>query len=128
MIRLLEELGYVVTHVRSGTEALACINQSPDSFEFVCAKVILPGLDAFELLELVRAAPGSAQLPFLMLSYPPNESESYAAWNARQPRYYVSEDGLLASATLHDGREFQKLNREDIIGCIYAMLSQLSDC
>src|ERR1051325_9165448 len=91
--RLLEEDGFSVQHVATGKDALACILEKPNAYALVYCKVLLPYLNGFELMQRLRQEPSTAHLPFVMLTYPPDEWDSFMKWKARKLRCYLSEDG-----------------------------------
>ncbi|GGY91669.1 response regulator [Pseudoduganella plicata] len=63
---MLESHGYDVSIVQSGTEALAWITeQRPDLLISDCC---MPGLDGLQLSAQLKARPGTAQLPILLMS------------------------------------------------------------
>ena len=66
MTRLLERAGHHVECVDRGREALACVQQVRPSC--VVLDVMMPEMDGFEVLERLRAAPLTADVPVLMYS------------------------------------------------------------
>jgi len=69
-IKLLDALlapeGYTIVEASSGEEALAAVvEERPD---LVLLDIVMPGMDGFETCERLRAAPGSAVLPVIMVT------------------------------------------------------------
>lgn len=63
---LLQQAGYVVEVAYSGEDALALLPQSiPD---VVILDVMLPGIDGFDLLQLIRQNPALQHIAVIMLS------------------------------------------------------------
>jgi signal transduction histidine kinase len=57
---------YTIVSVRSGQEALERLNQ--DEFDLVLLDVMMPGMNGFEVLEVIRSAPRLAELPVILIS------------------------------------------------------------
>jgi len=63
---VLEARGYVVDRALSGEEALARVAQvQPD---LVVSDILMPGMDGFELVRRLRAAPDTALLPVILVT------------------------------------------------------------
>lgn len=63
---LLGREGFAVTSVDDGAAALAALTAEPP--DVLVLDVMLPGLDGFEILRRLRAAPALKALPVLMLT------------------------------------------------------------
>jgi two-component system chemotaxis response regulator CheB len=62
----LERLGYHCRHAASGPEAIAaCETRRPD---VLLLDVVMPGMDGIEAAALIRALPGCADVPILLLT------------------------------------------------------------
>ena len=123
LISSLEQAGYTVVHAKSAKKTLDLLRETPDAFELLCCKVCLPCMDGFEVLQWVRENPATQNLPVVMLSPIPNESNSYLAWKASKPRYRVAQAGQ--GGYIAFGRDYEtgKLNTGDIVAAIEAILS-----
>lgn len=59
-------LGHNVTTAADGLEALTLLRAAP--FDLVLVDMVMPGLDGWQLLQHLRAAPATAALPIIGLS------------------------------------------------------------
>jgi CheY-like chemotaxis protein len=59
-------LGHNVTTAADGLEALRLLRTAP--FDLVLVDMVMPGLDGWQLLQHLRAAPATAALPIIGLS------------------------------------------------------------
>jgi diguanylate cyclase (GGDEF)-like protein/PAS domain S-box-containing protein len=64
--RTLAHAGFAVSEAASGDQALAAIAERP--FDLVLLDVVMPGLDGYEICRQIRAMPGRARVPILMLT------------------------------------------------------------
>jgi len=78
---MLERQGYRVTHVADGRAAVAHVAASPAP-DLVLLDVMLPYVDGFEILGLIRARPGWKDTPVLMLSAKDTERDTARALEA----------------------------------------------
>ena len=63
----LERAGYTVEHAGDGQTALSLLKNKPLP-ALVLLDVMLPKIDGFELLRLIRANPGTKTLPVVMVT------------------------------------------------------------
>ena len=63
----LERAGYTVEHASDGAAALTLLKNSPLP-ALVLLDVMLPKIDGFELLRLIRANPRTKELPVIMVT------------------------------------------------------------
>ncbi|MBC7249984.1 MAG: response regulator [Anaerolineae bacterium] len=70
MVRLasyiLERAGYEVSQANSGREALVCLEA--EGADLVLCDIMMPGMDGFELVRVLRADPRWQDLPVVMLT------------------------------------------------------------
>lgn len=95
---MLERAGYRVTLSRDGRAAQAHILASPPP-AIVLLDVMLPFLDGFQLVGLVRAQPGWEQVPVIMLTAKTQERDIVRALDAGANDYILKPfqpDELLA--------------------------------
>jgi diguanylate cyclase (GGDEF)-like protein len=64
--RTLRHTGFAVSEAGSGEEALAGMAERP--FDLILLDVVMPGLDGYEICQKIRAMPGGARIPILMLT------------------------------------------------------------
>ena len=62
----LRHAGFAIEEAESGEDALALFGRTP--FDLVLLDVMMPGLDGYQVCERMRAHPGAALLPILMLT------------------------------------------------------------
>jgi CheY-like chemotaxis protein len=63
---LLKRLGFKVTGVTSGADALAALSRAPDAFDVLVTDLFMPGMDGQALIEQVRII--RADMPVVLLS------------------------------------------------------------
>jgi signal transduction histidine kinase/FixJ family two-component response regulator len=107
---------YLVRVATDGVEALAAIRAS--KVDIVLADIMMPGLDGFELLSAIRADPGLADLPVVLLSARAGEEATIEGLNAGADDYLVkpfSARELLArlSANLERARARRQLHESE---------------
>jgi DNA-binding response OmpR family regulator len=78
---MLERQGYQVTHAGDGRAAAAHIDAGPAP-DLVLLDVMLPYVDGFEILGLIRARAGWKDTPVLMLSAKDTERDTTRALEA----------------------------------------------
>jgi DNA-binding response OmpR family regulator len=78
---MLERQGYQVTHAGDGRAAVAHITAGPAP-DLVLLDVMLPYVDGFEILGLIRARAGWKDTPVLMLSAKDTERDTTRALEA----------------------------------------------
>jgi DNA-binding response OmpR family regulator len=78
---MLERQGYEVTHVADGRAASAYVAASPAP-DLVLLDVMLPYVDGFEIMGLIRARDGWKDTPVLMLTAKNTERDTVRALDA----------------------------------------------
>ena len=78
---MLERQGYEVTHVADGRAACAHVLASPAP-DLVLLDVMLPYVDGFEIVGLIRAQAGWEAVPVLMLTAKNTERDTVRALDA----------------------------------------------
>jgi len=107
---ILEETGYQILVARDGAEALQIISDTiPDA---VILDLMLPGIDGFEVLGIIRNAELTAGIPVLVLT-------------ARQ----ISKDELkfLKRNNIHQLVQKGDVNREELLRAIEAMIPSIPE-
>ena len=79
---MLERQGYRVTHLADGRAASAHIAGAAEMPALILLDVMLPYLDGFELVALVRARPEWHAVPILMLTAKNTERDTVRALDA----------------------------------------------
>jgi DNA-binding response OmpR family regulator len=79
---MLERQGYRVTHLADGRAASAHIATAAEAPALILLDVMLPYLDGFELVALVRARPDWNAVPILMLTAKNTERDTVRALDA----------------------------------------------
>lgn len=79
---MLERQGYRVTHLADGRAASEHVAASPDLPDLILLDVMLPYVDGFEIVALVRARPAWAGVPILMLTARNTERDTVRALDA----------------------------------------------
>jgi diguanylate cyclase (GGDEF)-like protein len=64
--RTLLHAGFTVREAANGEEALSAMAER--TFDLVLLDVVMPGLDGYEICQKIRAMPGGARIPILMLT------------------------------------------------------------
>ncbi len=64
--RLLEREGYLVRQARTGAECIALVEREP--VDLVLLDVLMPEMDGFAVCAALRALPGKAGLPIILLT------------------------------------------------------------
>ncbi|MCA9931246.1 MAG: response regulator [Anaerolineales bacterium] len=101
---MLEPVGFSVTGVEGGIEALACVSrQRPD---VMILDVMMPDLDGIAVCKTLRSQPETANLPIVMLS--------------GKTHLNAEEEGLAAGANKY---LFKPMSRTDLINSLRAVLS-----
>jgi len=78
---MLERQGYQVTHVADGRAAVQHVVAQPAP-SLVLLDVMLPYVDGFEIVALIRAQPGWESVPVLMLTAKNTERDTVRALDA----------------------------------------------
>jgi DNA-binding response OmpR family regulator len=78
---MLERQGYRVTHVADGRAAVQHVTAEPAP-DLVLLDVMLPYVDGFEIVGLIRAQPGWEAVPVLMLTAKNTERDTVRALDA----------------------------------------------
>jgi DNA-binding response OmpR family regulator len=79
---MLERQGYHVIHLADGRAASEHVAASPDTPDLILLDVMLPYMDGFEIVALVRARPDWAAVPILMLTAKNTERDTVRALDA----------------------------------------------
>ena len=66
VVRFLDAKGFTVIEAQDGFEALAKLNE--DRPDLVLLDIILPGMDGYKILSVIRRSPEFRQLPVIMLT------------------------------------------------------------
>lgn len=85
---ILQREGYVVQIARDGRAAQQLIGQAAPP-AVVTLDVMLPYVDGFQVLDMMRADPGWAGVPVLMLTAKSQEQDAVRALNAGANDYIV---------------------------------------
>jgi DNA-binding response OmpR family regulator len=81
LIFMLERQGYTVTHAADGRAAVEhVVSQAPP--DLVLLDVMLPYVDGFEIIALIRAQAGWADVPVIMLTAKNTERDTVRALDA----------------------------------------------
>ncbi|HWQ67676.1 MAG TPA: PAS domain S-box protein [Methanospirillum sp.] len=64
---ILSDLGYEVLSVPSGEDALVMLEKHPD-IDLILLDLMMPGLSGFDVLEIIRKNPETAEIPVIILS------------------------------------------------------------
>lgn len=86
---LLERQGYLVEHCTEGRAARAFIEGGKPPPRLILLDVMLPFCDGFELVGVIRAQPGWAEVPIIMLTAKTTESDIVRALDAGANDYIV---------------------------------------
>ncbi|MDN4054496.1 response regulator transcription factor [Massilia sp. YIM B02763] len=78
---MLERQGYVVTHAADGRAAVEHVVSQPPP-DLVLLDVMLPFVDGFEIIGLIRSQPAWADVPVLMLTAKNTERDTVRALDA----------------------------------------------
>lgn len=79
---MLERQGYRVTHLADGRTASEHVAASADLPDLILLDVMLPYVDGFEIVALVRARKAWAEVPILMLTARNTERDTVRALDA----------------------------------------------
>jgi DNA-binding response OmpR family regulator len=78
---MLERQGYVVTHVADGRTAVEHVTSQPPP-DLVLLDVMLPYVDGFEIVGIIRTQAGWEQVPVIMLTAKNTERDTVRALDA----------------------------------------------
>jgi DNA-binding response OmpR family regulator len=81
LVFMLERQGYLVTHVADGRAAVEHIQSQPAP-ALVLLDVMLPYVDGFEIIGIIRATPGWEEAPVIMLTAKNTERDTVRALDA----------------------------------------------
>jgi two-component system alkaline phosphatase synthesis response regulator PhoP/two-component system response regulator VicR len=76
----LQRAGYRVGTACDGQEALERIREEPP--DMVVLDVMMPRMDGFELLRRLKADPGTAEIPILMLTAKAQDADIFRGWQS----------------------------------------------
>ena len=79
---MLERQGYRVIHLADGRAASDHVGASQDTPDLILLDVMLPYMDGFEIVALVRARPDWVAVPILMLTAKNTERDTVRALDA----------------------------------------------
>jgi DNA-binding response OmpR family regulator len=79
---MLERQGYRVVHLADGRAAVSHVESSVVPPDLVLLDVMLPYVDGFEIVRLIRAQPAWAAVPVLMLTAKNTERDTVRALDA----------------------------------------------
>jgi DNA-binding response OmpR family regulator len=79
---MLERQGYHVVHLADGRAAVSHVESSVVPPDLVLLDVMLPYVDGFEIVRLIRAQPAWAAVPVLMLTAKNTERDTVRALDA----------------------------------------------
>jgi predicted signal transduction protein with EAL and GGDEF domain/DNA-binding response OmpR family regulator len=83
----LRERGFEVVEMSDGAGALSCLSElAPD---LVVLDALMPGMDGFEVCQALRALPGYAHLPVLMLTGLDDDASIERAYRAGATDFFV---------------------------------------
>ncbi|HEX9530040.1 MAG TPA: response regulator [Acidimicrobiales bacterium] len=88
----LEAMGYQVTEVSDGEEALRLARQMVPAF--VVLDVMMPELDGYGVLHSLRGHPVTARIPVVMLSALTTDRDIWDGWQAGAD-YYLTKPFML---------------------------------
>ncbi len=77
--------GYEVLVANDGSEALRVIHS--EQLDLVILDVVMPNLDGYEVLEVMRAHPETANIPVIMLTAFPSDVGAVAAFEHEADSY-----------------------------------------
>jgi DNA-binding response OmpR family regulator len=89
LIFLLERQGYRVTHVADGRLASSHVAEAGAAPDLVLLDVMLPYVDGFEIVRLIRERSGWAEVPVLMLTAKNTEGDTVRALDAGADDFIV---------------------------------------
>jgi DNA-binding response OmpR family regulator len=79
---MLERQGYRVVHLADGRAAASHVESTPALPDLVLLDVMLPYVDGFEIVRLIRAQPTWGDVPVLMLTAKNTERDTVRALDA----------------------------------------------
>ncbi|MEM7029032.1 MAG: response regulator, partial [Chloroflexota bacterium] len=95
---LLKRRGFEVVLAPSGADALICLEEHAD-VDLILLDIMMPDLDGFEVLEIIKANPQTAQIKVLMFSAADNTADKVRAFSAGAGDYInkpFEKDELIA--------------------------------
>jgi CheY-like chemotaxis protein len=90
--------GYEVRHAESGPHGLEQVSAAPP--DVILLDVQMPGMDGYEVCRLLRRAPGTRNIPVIMITAsddPALNSRAYAVGAQACITKPVRQDGLIAT-------------------------------
>jgi CheY-like chemotaxis protein len=96
--RILEQAGHEVADAGNGAQALECVRGSLP--ELVVTDMMMPVMDGYELIRLLRADPATAQIPILAVSGYSDRPDGTDAADALLAKPYQPDEILAAANTL----------------------------
>ena len=85
---LLKQQGFDVAVIPDGRQGIEALRES--SYQAVILDVMLPGKDGIAVLEEIRAAPATQELPVIMLTARADDATTWAGWKAGV-NYFISK-------------------------------------
>ncbi len=83
----LEQEGILAVSVADGKQALAVLES--ENFDLIVLDLILPGLDGFGLLTMIKGTPKTAKIPIMILSGRDSKEEKEEAKRLGAAQYMV---------------------------------------
>ncbi|KAJ3184888.1 hypothetical protein HDU85_001574 [Gaertneriomyces sp. JEL0708] len=112
-VRGLLERWWRVTDVPDGRAAWEALKNGPDTFDLVITDIMMPGVNGFELLKLVRSGDSTRNLPVMLLSARAGEESRVDGLEAGADDYLVKPfSGKELVARVHTHLELGKLRAE----------------
>ena len=96
--RIFEQAGHEVTDASHGAEAMECVRGSLP--ELVVTDMMMPVMDGYELIRLLRADPATAQIPILAVTGYGDRADGTDVADALLAKPYDPDQILAAANTL----------------------------
>jgi CheY-like chemotaxis protein len=77
---ILDKAGYDVVTAGDGTEAIAAVKK--EKFDLILLDVVMPGVDGFSFLKMIRSDPGTKDVPILVVSGRPGMAGTFMSFGA----------------------------------------------
>jgi len=68
LVRVLSKAGMETVSAEDGTEVLALLRKSPESFDVLLMDLVMPRLNGFQVLKRLKAHPQLKHIPVILLS------------------------------------------------------------
>jgi DNA-binding response OmpR family regulator len=88
IVRLLHRQNYHLSTISSGEDALIFLEAHPET-EIILLDLMMPGLDGFEVLEMIKSNPATAQIRVIMLTATNRVEDKISAFTLGAADYLV---------------------------------------